>query len=203
MKKIWFRFKSLNVNTSASYNLILNMEQICTGGRDKKELLIKYCECSSWSCVFLITFKIWTFIQTLSPVQTPLRGKPFLCTDICFELQIKQRSFLEKKLIWIFFWTSGCYWNQIIFSICLDWIPGSQCHSLTTLCFTHHFTALHQLGVVFEKIKSSNPFFSPPLTQGFTYVAPSVLENVKERFSFEPKLRSPRKFPGSSRTLLR
>ncbi|KAF6715336.1 Ribosomal protein S6 kinase beta-1 [Oryzias melastigma] len=37
---------------------------------------------------------------------------------------------------------------------------------------------------------------------GFTYVAPSVLENVKERFSFEPKLRSPRKFPGSSRTLL-
>uniref|UniRef100_A0A8C9X1A1 Ribosomal protein S6 kinase n=1 Tax=Sander lucioperca TaxID=283035 RepID=A0A8C9X1A1_SANLU len=35
---------------------------------------------------------------------------------------------------------------------------------------------------------------------GFTYVAPSVLENVKEKFSFEPKVRSPRKFPGSPRT---
>uniref|UniRef100_A0AAQ4NYJ2 Ribosomal protein S6 kinase n=1 Tax=Gasterosteus aculeatus aculeatus TaxID=481459 RepID=A0AAQ4NYJ2_GASAC len=35
---------------------------------------------------------------------------------------------------------------------------------------------------------------------GFTYVAPSVLENVKERFSLEPKVRSPRKFPGSPRT---
>ncbi|TNN77012.1 Ribosomal protein S6 kinase beta-1 [Liparis tanakae] len=35
---------------------------------------------------------------------------------------------------------------------------------------------------------------------GFTYVAPSVLENVKEKFPFEPKVRSPRKFPGSPRT---
>ncbi|KAF3841253.1 hypothetical protein F7725_007115 [Dissostichus mawsoni] len=35
---------------------------------------------------------------------------------------------------------------------------------------------------------------------GFTYVAPSVLEHVKEKFSFEPKVRSPRKFPGSPRT---
>uniref|UniRef100_A0A667YQ83 Ribosomal protein S6 kinase n=1 Tax=Myripristis murdjan TaxID=586833 RepID=A0A667YQ83_9TELE len=35
---------------------------------------------------------------------------------------------------------------------------------------------------------------------GFTYVAPSVLENVKEKFSFEPKVRSPRKLPGSPRT---
>uniref|UniRef100_A0A8D3DZ56 Ribosomal protein S6 kinase n=1 Tax=Scophthalmus maximus TaxID=52904 RepID=A0A8D3DZ56_SCOMX len=38
---------------------------------------------------------------------------------------------------------------------------------------------------------------------GFTYVAPSVLENVKEKFSFEPKVRSPRKFPGSPRTPVR
>uniref|UniRef100_A0AAY4CBY5 Ribosomal protein S6 kinase n=1 Tax=Denticeps clupeoides TaxID=299321 RepID=A0AAY4CBY5_9TELE len=35
---------------------------------------------------------------------------------------------------------------------------------------------------------------------GFTYVAPSVLENVKEKFSYEPKIRSPRKFLGSPRT---
>uniref|UniRef100_A0A3Q2Y9D5 Ribosomal protein S6 kinase n=1 Tax=Hippocampus comes TaxID=109280 RepID=A0A3Q2Y9D5_HIPCM len=35
---------------------------------------------------------------------------------------------------------------------------------------------------------------------GFTYVAPSVLENVKEKFSFEPKVRSPRELPGSPRT---
>uniref|UniRef100_A0A3P9NVK0 Ribosomal protein S6 kinase n=1 Tax=Poecilia reticulata TaxID=8081 RepID=A0A3P9NVK0_POERE len=35
---------------------------------------------------------------------------------------------------------------------------------------------------------------------GFTYVAPSVLENLKEKFSFEPKVRSPRKFPGSPKT---
>lgn len=48
-------------------------------------------------------------------------------------------------------------------------------------------------------------FFSVPALppQGFTYIAPSVLENVKERFSFEPKVRSPRKFPGSPRTPVR
>lgn len=46
------------------------------------------------------------------------------------------------------------------------------------------------------------PFCSPLLTvfQGFTYVAPSVLESVKEKFSFEPKIRSPRRFIGSPRT---
>nr|XP_061797037.1 ribosomal protein S6 kinase beta-1 isoform X1 [Nerophis lumbriciformis] len=37
---------------------------------------------------------------------------------------------------------------------------------------------------------------------GFTYVAPSVLENIKEKFSFEPKIRSPRRFIGSPRTPL-
>ncbi|KAG2459049.1 KS6B1 kinase, partial [Polypterus senegalus] len=37
---------------------------------------------------------------------------------------------------------------------------------------------------------------------GFTYVAPSVLENVKEKFSFEPKIRSPRRNIGSPRTLV-
>ncbi|XP_068186786.1 ribosomal protein S6 kinase beta-1-like isoform X2 [Antennarius striatus] len=35
---------------------------------------------------------------------------------------------------------------------------------------------------------------------GFTYVAPSVLENIKEKFPLEPKVRSPQKFPGSPRT---
>ncbi|KAJ8257040.1 hypothetical protein COCON_G00191920 [Conger conger] len=35
---------------------------------------------------------------------------------------------------------------------------------------------------------------------GFTYVAPSVLENIKEKFNFEPKIRSPRRFLGSPRT---
>ncbi|TRY97170.1 hypothetical protein DNTS_020332 [Danionella cerebrum] len=35
---------------------------------------------------------------------------------------------------------------------------------------------------------------------GFTYVAPSVLENIKEKFTFEPKSRSPRKVLGSPRT---
>lgn len=39
--------------------------------------------------------------------------------------------------------------------------------------------------------------------QGFTYVAPSVLENIKEKFSFEPKIRSPRRIMGSPRTPLR
>ncbi|XP_063126053.1 ribosomal protein S6 kinase beta-1 isoform X6 [Rattus norvegicus] len=38
---------------------------------------------------------------------------------------------------------------------------------------------------------------------GFTYVAPSVLESVKEKFSFEPKIRSPRRFIGSPRTPVR
>uniref|UniRef100_A0A9J8CHK0 non-specific serine/threonine protein kinase n=1 Tax=Cyprinus carpio carpio TaxID=630221 RepID=A0A9J8CHK0_CYPCA len=38
---------------------------------------------------------------------------------------------------------------------------------------------------------------------GFTYVAPSVLENIKEKFSFEPKIRSPRRFLGSPRTPVR
>ncbi|XP_051541960.1 ribosomal protein S6 kinase beta-1 isoform X1 [Myxocyprinus asiaticus] len=35
---------------------------------------------------------------------------------------------------------------------------------------------------------------------GFTYVAPSVLENIKDKFTFEPKSRSPRKLLGSPRT---
>uniref|UniRef100_A0A8C8H6F4 Ribosomal protein S6 kinase n=1 Tax=Oncorhynchus tshawytscha TaxID=74940 RepID=A0A8C8H6F4_ONCTS len=35
---------------------------------------------------------------------------------------------------------------------------------------------------------------------GFTYVAPSVLENIKEKFPFEPKVSSPRRFLGSPRT---
>ncbi|XP_039533993.1 ribosomal protein S6 kinase beta-1 isoform X1 [Pimephales promelas] len=37
---------------------------------------------------------------------------------------------------------------------------------------------------------------------GFTYIAPSVLENIKEKFTFEPKSRSPRKLLGSPRTPL-
>ncbi|CAF90656.1 unnamed protein product [Tetraodon nigroviridis] len=44
------------------------------------------------------------------------------------------------------------------------------------------------------------PPFKPFL--GFTYVAPSVLENIKEKFSFEPKIRSPRRIMGSPRTPL-
>ncbi|ETE72915.1 Ribosomal protein S6 kinase beta-2, partial [Ophiophagus hannah] len=35
---------------------------------------------------------------------------------------------------------------------------------------------------------------------GFTYVAPSVLESIKEGFSFQPKLRSPRRLNSSPRT---
>lgn len=35
---------------------------------------------------------------------------------------------------------------------------------------------------------------------GFTYIAPSVLENVNKKFTFEPKSRSPRKLLGSPRT---
>ncbi|KAI2659772.1 ribosomal S6 kinase beta-1-like protein [Labeo rohita] len=35
---------------------------------------------------------------------------------------------------------------------------------------------------------------------GFTYIAPSVLENINEKFTFEPKSRSPRKLLGSPRT---
>ncbi|XP_047680118.1 ribosomal protein S6 kinase beta-2 isoform X4 [Prionailurus viverrinus] len=36
--------------------------------------------------------------------------------------------------------------------------------------------------------------------QGFTYVAPSVLDSSKEGFSFQPKLRSPRRLNSSPRT---
>ncbi|XP_061465510.1 ribosomal protein S6 kinase beta-2 isoform X2 [Rhineura floridana] len=35
---------------------------------------------------------------------------------------------------------------------------------------------------------------------GFTYVAPSVLESIREGFSFQPKLRSPRRLNSSPRT---
>lgn len=41
----------------------------------------------------------------------------------------------------------------------------------------------------------------PP--QGFTYVAPSVLDSIKEGFSFQPKLRSPRRLNSSPRTPIR
>lgn len=39
--------------------------------------------------------------------------------------------------------------------------------------------------------------------QGFTYVAPSVLDSIKEGFSFQPKLRSPRRLNSSPRTPVR
>lgn len=39
--------------------------------------------------------------------------------------------------------------------------------------------------------------------QGFTYVAPSVLDSIKEGFSFQPKLRSPRRLNSSPRTPIR
>nr|KAF6467562.1 ribosomal protein S6 kinase B2 [Rousettus aegyptiacus] len=35
---------------------------------------------------------------------------------------------------------------------------------------------------------------------GFTYVAPSVLDSIREGFSFQPKLRSPRRLNSSPRT---
>ncbi|KAM6133338.1 LOW QUALITY PROTEIN: ribosomal protein S6 kinase beta-2-like [Phoenicopterus ruber ruber] len=38
---------------------------------------------------------------------------------------------------------------------------------------------------------------------GFTYVAPSVLESIKEGFSFQPKVRSPRRLNSSPRTPVR
>lgn len=38
---------------------------------------------------------------------------------------------------------------------------------------------------------------------GFTYVAPSVLDSIKEGFSFQPKLRSPRRLNSSPRTPIR
>ncbi|XP_062434057.1 ribosomal protein S6 kinase beta-2 isoform X6 [Rhea pennata] len=43
-----------------------------------------------------------------------------------------------------------------------------------------------------------DPPFKPCL--GFTYVAPSVLESIKEGFSFQPKVRSPRHLNSSPRT---
>lgn len=44
---------------------------------------------------------------------------------------------------------------------------------------------------------------TPPNPQGFTYVAPSVLESIKEGFSFQPKVRSPRRLNSSPRTPVR
>lgn len=42
-----------------------------------------------------------------------------------------------------------------------------------------------------------------PHPQGFTYVAPSVLDSIREGFSFQPKLRSPRRLNSSPRTPIR
>lgn len=50
------------------------------------------------------------------------------------------------------------------------------------------------------KCQASRPGLSP---QGFTYVAPSVLDSSKEGFSFQPKLRSPRRLNSSPRTPIR
>lgn len=47
------------------------------------------------------------------------------------------------------------------------------------------------------------PSLTPPNPQGFTYVAPSVLESIKEGFSFQPKVRSPRRLNSSPRTPVR
>lgn len=48
----------------------------------------------------------------------------------------------------------------------------------------------------------AQPCLAPP-SQGFTYVAPSVLDSSKEGFSFQPKLRSPRRLNSSPRTPVR
>lgn len=82
-------------------------------------------------------------------------------------------------------------------------VPGSfdYCRPHCMLWFTQQFIAHHQLWLVFGKAGLIRCLSFRP--QGFTYVAPSVLENVKEKFSFEPKVRSPRKFPGSPRTPVR
>uniref|UniRef100_A0A672R6K7 Ribosomal protein S6 kinase n=3 Tax=Cyprininae TaxID=2743694 RepID=A0A672R6K7_SINGR len=61
---------------------------------------------------------------------------------------------------------------------------------------SHNFTVLL---IYFEKCWGF-PYVLFKFLQGFTYVAPSVLENLKEKFSFEPKIRSPRRFLGSPRT---
>lgn len=114
--------------------------------------------------------------------------------------------------VFVPFSTSGSYENQLMRPIWFNPVgfPGS---------FTHFSTALHDM--VYSAFHCSSSavgcfwkdglwsglrsfcFCPPPLPQGFTYVAPSVLENVKEKFSFEPKVRSPRKFPGSPRTPVR
>ncbi|OWK57442.1 Ribosomal protein S6 kinase beta-2 [Lonchura striata] len=47
---------------------------------------------------------------------------------------------------------------------------------------------------------AQDPPVTPPNPQGFTYVAPSVLESIKEGFSFQPKVRSPRRLNSSPRT---
>lgn len=44
---------------------------------------------------------------------------------------------------------------------------------------------------------------APSTCQGFTYVAPSVLDSIREGFSFQPKLRSPRRLNSSPRTPIR
>lgn len=44
---------------------------------------------------------------------------------------------------------------------------------------------------------------APSTRQGFTYVAPSVLDSIREGFSFQPKLRSPRRLNSSPRTPIR
>uniref|UniRef100_A0A8C7AED5 AGC-kinase C-terminal domain-containing protein n=1 Tax=Neovison vison TaxID=452646 RepID=A0A8C7AED5_NEOVI len=57
---------------------------------------------------------------------------------------------------------------------------------------------IHEIDRQAERVGKQAPVSREP--DGFTYVAPSVLESVKEKFSFEPKIRSPRRFIGSPRT---
>uniref|UniRef100_A0A8C5H207 Ribosomal protein S6 kinase n=1 Tax=Gouania willdenowi TaxID=441366 RepID=A0A8C5H207_GOUWI len=75
---------------------------------------------------------------------------------------------------------------------------------------SHNFQSADDVSQFDSKFTSQTPVDSPDdstlsesanqVFLGFTYVAPSVLENIKEKFSFEPKVRSPRKFLGSPRT---
>lgn len=60
-----------------------------------------------------------------------------------------------------------------------------------------------QAGVVAKEWRTLSVNCPASFPQGFTYVAPSVLDSIKEGFSFQPKLRSPRRLNSSPRTPIR